>query len=241
MRRLVPLLFGLFFCRALAQNALTADDLVSRNIKARGGMARLAGIKTLRTTYATEEDGKPVQLIEVRKRPNLLRRDITFQGNTIIFAYDGKTAWQSSSQAKGPSPVPAELALELKEEADFDGSMVNYKEKGSTVELVGKEKSGAKGVYNLKATSKEGHVVHVYLDAGNFLEVKETGSYKKAGKPVDYVTLSKDYRPVQGILFPFLVEQKENDEENQVVHVKKIEPNVRIVDSFFTMPATTSR
>src|SRR5579871_3001864 len=205
MRRLLPLLLALLYLPASAQNTPTVDEIIAKNIQARGGMNKLAAIKSIRATYATEEDGKPVKLVELQKRPNKLRRNISIAGKTITFAYDGTTAWQSDSSAKGPRPAPADLALELKEEADFDGSMVNYKEKGSTVELVGKEKSGAKGVYNLKVTSKEGHVVHVYLDAGNFLEVKETGSYKKAGKPVDYVTLSKDYRPVQGILFPFLV------------------------------------
>ena len=137
-------------------------------------------------------------------------------------------------------PAPADLARELKEEADIDGPLVNYKEKSITIELVGKEKLKAKDVYNLKLTLKEGQVRNLYLDARTFLEVKETGSFEEAGKKIDFVNVFKDYRPVQGILFPFLVEAKSGDEENQSTYLKKIELNVPIQDSTFTMPATSS-
>lgn len=234
MRRLFPLLLGLLLLPAYAQNTITADDLAAKNIQARGGTAKLAAIKTLRATYSTEEDGKPVQVIEMQKRPNKLRRNITFGKKIIVYAYDGQTAWQSSG--KSSSAAPADLALELKEEADIDGPLLNYKEKGSKLELVGKEKFNQKDVYNLKITLKEGQVRNIYLDARSFLEVKETGFFEKGGQRVDFVTILKSYRPVQGILFPFVVEQKAGDEENQITYLKKMELNVPIADSIFTMP-----
>jgi outer membrane lipoprotein-sorting protein len=240
MRRLLPLLLALLYLPACAQNPPTVDEIIAKNIRARGGSDKLAAIKTIRATYVTEEDGKPVKLVELQKRPNKLRRNISFTGKMIVFAYDGNTAWQSDSSAKGPTPAPADLALELKEEADIDGSLVNYREKGSTIELVGKEKSDGLDVYNLKISSKEGQVRNVYLDAKTFLEVKETGFWKQADKRVDYVTVLKDYRPVQGVLFPFVVDQKAGDEENQSTYLKKIELNIPVADSLFTMAAASS-
>src|SRR5690242_16531410 len=112
MRRLLLLLFTLSVLRVFAQNTPTADDLAAKNLQARGGKAKVASIHTFRATYATEEDGKPVQLIELQKRPNKLRRNITFAGNKVVFAYDGQTAWQSSG-GKAPAAAPADLALEL--------------------------------------------------------------------------------------------------------------------------------
>jgi hypothetical protein len=228
--------------QSFSQNALSADEVVAKNIQARGGMNKLSGIKTIRATYATEEDGKPVRIEELRKRPEKLRRNLFTGGNKIVFAYDQQTAWQSfSSHGKGPSPAPADLARELKEEADIDGPLVNYKEKGIAIALAGKEKLNAKDVYHLKLTLKEGQVRELYLDARTFLEVKETGSFEEAGKKIDFVNIFKNYRPVQGILFPFLVESKAGDEENQSTYLKKIEINVPIQDSAFTMPAAPSR
>ena len=56
----------------------------------------------------------------------------------------------------------------------MDGPLVNYKDKGSSLELVGKEKLNGRDVYNLTITLKEGQVRNIYLDARTFLEVKET-------------------------------------------------------------------
>src|SRR5437588_656938 len=243
MRRLFPLFLAALLCgQAFSQNTLTADEIIAKNIQARGGLNKLTGIKTMRATYATEEDGKPVRLVELHKRPDKLRRNISFGKTSVIIGYDGQTAWQFfSSRAKAPSPAPADLAQELKEEADFDGSLVNYKEKGVAIELIGKEKLNGKDVYNLKLTLKEGQLRNVYIDARNFLEVKETGSFQNGGKKVDFVILSKDYRPIQGIMFPFVIDQKSGDEENQITRLQKVELNVPIVDSVFAMSAAPSK
>lgn len=239
MHRLSVLLLAvLVYLPASAQNAPTVEEIVAKNIQARGGMSKLAAIKTSRATYATEEDGKPVRLVELHKRPNKLRRDIAFAGNTIVFAYDGNSAWQFDSRGKGATTTPPDLARELKEEADIDGPLVNYKEKGNTIELVGKEKLNGVDVYNLKITLKEGQVRNLYLNGRSFLEVRETGFWEQAGKRVDYVTVYKNYRPVQGVLFPFLIEQKNGDEENQSTYLRKIEVNVPIADSFFDISNT---
>src|SRR6267378_881464 len=198
MRRLFPLLLAVLLCgQAPAQKTPAVDEIIARNIQARGGMNKLAGIKTMRATYTSEEDGKPVRLVELQKRPNKLLRNISFGGNTIIFAYDGDTAWQfSSSGGKGPSPAPADFARELKEEADIDGSLVSYREKGSTIELVGKESLKGTAVYNLRITLKEGQGRNIYLTARSFLEVRETGFFVRAGQKVNFVTVFRDYRPV---------------------------------------------
>src|SRR5947209_18895331 len=123
MHRLL-LIATLISLQAFAQNTPSIDEIVGKNIKARGGMAKLTAVKTLRATYASEEDGKPVRLVELYKRPDKLRRNISTGGNTIVFAYDGASAWQLfSSQKKGPSPAPSDLSQELKEEADIDGHL----------------------------------------------------------------------------------------------------------------------
>src|SRR5689334_3186993 len=148
MRRFFPLLIVALLCSQAESQTLTVDEIVAKNIQARGGMSKLAGIKTIRATYSTEEDGKPVRIQEFRKRSDKLRRNLFTGGKTIVFAYDAQTAWQSFPNHGGPSQAPADLTRELREEADIDGPLVNYKEKGITIELVGKEKFNTKDVYN---------------------------------------------------------------------------------------------
>ncbi|HXG91475.1 MAG TPA: hypothetical protein VNN73_03785 [Blastocatellia bacterium] len=43
---------------------------------------------------------------------------------------------------------------DMQEQADIDGALVDYKEKGHTVELIGKEELESSPVYKLKPTLK---------------------------------------------------------------------------------------
>lgn len=240
MRRVFPLLLAaLLYLPASAQNTLTVDEIVAKVIETRGGMDKLAAIKTIRATYVSEQDGKPVMLVNLLKRPNKFRRDISYAGDTIIYGYDGNSAWQFDSGAKSPTSAPADVAAELKKN-DIDGPLVNYKEKGNKIELIGNEKLGGKDVYNLKATLKDGHSSNIYIDAKSFIEVAEAGFRRRGGKRIDFVTLYKDCRLVQGILFPFLVEQKSSDGESGSLYLKKVEFNVPIPDFQFTSESVSA-
>ena len=75
------------------------------------------------------------------KRPNKSRTEFTVQGMTGMQAYDGKNAWMVMPfmGKKDPEAMPAEGTKLVAEESDFDGPLVDWKEKGHKVELVGKE------------------------------------------------------------------------------------------------------
>ena len=63
----------------------------------------------------------------------------------------------------------------MKNTSDFDGALVDYKAKGNTIELVGKEKLDTKDVYHLKVTMKGGQVQHYFLDADQRDRTQEVG------------------------------------------------------------------
>src|SRR4030095_11103591 len=80
-------------------NQPTVDELVAKNIDAKGGAAALNSLQTLRST------GKllvPVQgqielgYMQIKKRPDQVRTEASLQGMTQIEAYDGKDGWRVS-------------------------------------------------------------------------------------------------------------------------------------------------
>src|SRR3989449_6224931 len=87
----------------------------------------------------------------------------------------------------------------IQEEADIDGPLVDYKQKGNKVELVGKEKMEGTDTYHLKATLKNGDVRNLYLDAGSFLLIKATGKLTRQGTEMEVESTLGDYRDVQGV------------------------------------------
>ena len=93
---------------------------------------------------------------------------------TGITAYDGKTGWKIEpwQGKKDVEPLGEDELKEILEDADFDGPLVHYKEKGNTVEFVGTEPVEGTDAYKLKVTLKNGDVQYYYMDTDYFVPIK---------------------------------------------------------------------
>src|SRR5512146_1692427 len=128
---------------AVPAAAQSVDDIIKKNLDAKGGLAKSQAIKSMRATgKMTIGPGIEAPIVVEQKRPKSVRLDITVQGLTIVQAYDGTTAWilNPMSGRKDPEPAPSEMVKQFEEQADMDGPLVDYKAKGHQVELLGKDK-----------------------------------------------------------------------------------------------------
>jgi outer membrane lipoprotein-sorting protein len=238
---LLTLLSCVVLC--LQASAQTVDELIKKNIEARGGLEKMKAIKTMRITGKAHSEGMNIPLVIQIKRPGLLRADATVQGVSMSRLYDGESAWEISS--RGGSKEPEKLSgydeRETIEIADIDGPLVDYKAKGSKIELVGKEELEATPVYKLKVTLKNGDVKYIYLDAGNYLALKETEKRKEDGSPTDVETLFSNYKAVAGVMIPHSSETRVNGALDEQMTIEKVEVNVPVDDSIFKLPRQNIR
>ena len=95
MRKLLSLALGMI-CSTAAMSAQTADELVGKNLEAKGGVDKIRAIKTLKYSGKFQQGSFTAQVSEEAKAPNNIREMFTVQGMTQIQAYDGKTGWQIS-------------------------------------------------------------------------------------------------------------------------------------------------
>lgn len=221
--------------------AQSADEIIGKNIQARGGADKLKTVQSIKTT-ATMTMGPGMELAGtvIQKRPLLARMEFSLQGMTAVQAYDGKDAWQIMPfmGKKDPELMSAEEAKETEEMADVDGPLVDYKSKGHQVELLGKEKIEGTDAYKLKLTLKNGDVQTIYIDADSFLQIKEVDKRTIRGTETETESSIGDYKEVNGILFPFAVESAiKGTDQKQKITISKIELNVPVDDSIFKMPA----
>lgn len=244
MRKISALLFGcaLFFCTmAFAQ---TADELVNKNIQAHGGLDKLKAIKSVKMTgKMSMEGGLEAPFAFQKKRPDKIRIEFTIQGLTGIQAYDGTTAWQLMpfTGSKDPQKMPEDDKKDIIEQADFDGPLVDYKAKGNTVEYVGKEDVEGTEAHKLKLTLKNGDVRYLFLDPETGLEMKATAMIKREGVEASVDSFFGDYKEVNGIIFPFAIEQKMGGKPGPQFSVEKVEIDVDLADSMFVMPEATTQ
>jgi len=235
--------FGIIAAAVLAPAvwAQTADEIIAKNIQARGGLDKLKSVQTIKST-ATMAMGPGMEApgMLIQKRGNLARLEFTVQGLTAVQAYDGKNAWQIMpfTGKKDPELMSADEAKEVEEMADVDGPLVDYKSKGHQVELLGKEKVEGTDAYKLKVSLKNGDVLTVYIDADSFLTIKEETKRTVRGTEQVVESAIGDYKEVDGLVIPFAIESGvKGSQEREKLTITKIELNVPADDSIFKMPA----
>jgi outer membrane lipoprotein-sorting protein len=218
---------------------LTADQIVQKHIEALGGASRLNALQTLVVTGTASILGQAEAPLTIRiKRPNLMRLEMTFQGQKIVQAFDGMTAWTINPLiGLEPKKSSEEDTRAAQESSDFiGGTLVDYKSKGNTVELVDKEAVEGVAVYKLKITKKSGFVEYDYLDSQTFLPVKTEGKRTQLGTEILYESKIANYKPVEGVLMPFSLSQLVNGRLAMEITVEKMDANVPLDDGVFKIP-----
>jgi len=231
----IALLLAMFCAQSLC---LTLDEIIEKNIEARGGMEKIKSVKTMKMTGKYLMQGMELPFITYHKRPAKFRLESTFQGMTMVQAFDGEIAWTIMPWTGSPDPVelPDIQAKMIEQQADFDGFLIDYKDKEFTVELIGKEDMEGTEVYNLKVTTKEKLTVNIYLDAEYFLELKTTlkGEIEETQLNIDMYY--GNYKEVDGLMMPHSIEWKMAGDIGTHVVMDKTEFGVEIDDSIFVMP-----
>jgi hypothetical protein len=220
--------------------AQTADELIAKNIQAKGGMEKIKAIKTYRLTGKFEGGGGFTAVVTPEgQRPDLIRETFTLQGMTAVQAYDGTAGWQIQpfGGKKDPQLLGEDDLRDLLLDADFDGPLVDYKEKGSTVEYLGHDVVDGDDALRLKITLKNGDIIYDYLDPDTFIEIRREVQQFIRGSVRDRVMGYGSYKPVAGVMFPFSISQgTKNNPDAQTTTVQKIEPNVTIDPADFNLP-----
>ena len=144
-------------------------------------------------------------------RPRKMRLELQFNGQTAIQVFDGANGWKVRpylNRREVESYTPDEMKVASKQ-SDLDGPLVDYAAKGTKVELAGMEKVEDRDTYKLKMTMKDGNAMNVWIDAKTFLETKIEGQPRRLDgiyHPVEIYY--RDYRPVDGLQIPFVLETK---------------------------------
>ena len=230
----------MFVLAAAPAFAQTADELISKHIEARGGQTRLKAIQTIRIERTVAATFNDIDVVIYKKRPNLYRSEQTPEGrrSTTVRGFSD-VAWET---ADGKTTVREGAGpLEQREvDADFDGFLVDYRDKGHAIALEGRQRIGAADVWKLKVTLKSGAVRYVYLDAETLLERRHETTIEVAPNRRVATTITfSDWREIGGVKFPFAVdEERDAAGQTYVVYTRKIEVNVPMEDAIFKMPAS---
>ena len=203
------------------------------------------GNAVLTPAVATADKAETAQQVQLPfalqiKRPNQSRLEIEFAGKTAIQVYDGTQGWKVRPFLNRETVEPF-TAQEAKAAADTDDmieALVDYAAKGTRVELEGVEPVAGHDCYKLKLTMKGERIRHVWIDTQSFLDVKVEGTPRRMdGRMRDVWVYQRDFRPVQGVQMPFLLETAvDGYPGSHKMVIEKVAVNPRLDDALFTKP-----
>lgn len=228
------LLMMIFTSLSFAQ---TVDEILAEHFAAIGQEKQLA-TNTFMTKGKIMQMQFEIPFTSYHKRPMKFRSEAEFQGMKMSSAFDGTVGWSINPMmgSSDPQPMTEEQIEQMKVQADYDGLFYNYKEKGYTVELIGKENVDDIETYVLKLTKPNGDVITSYIDAENFVLLKTKSKIKVQGVDTEAETFYSNYNFVNSILTAHSIETKMNGQTVMNMVLDEITYDVEIPDSMFEMP-----
>ena len=218
----------------------SVDAIVADYVAARGGLTKIRALKTLRQTgriFAGQ--GREALVVREVKPPGRIRVQFTIQGVTAVFASNGTTGWKVSpfEDDMQIKDLPDEVTNEAIDQTDIEGPLVDWKAKGHTVELAGKDTVNGLATYKLKVTLKSGAVRYSYVDVASHFEVRADSTRQVKGHDLQIETTFTDHQKAGGVLFPRRIEisAKGRPQHARVV-VDKVEVNPTLSDALFERP-----
>jgi len=242
IRILAVVLATLWSATAAAQ---TADEIVEKHLTALGGREALGRLRTrvsTGTVTLTTAVGPVSGTIEASaKVPNrsrvLIKLDLTALGAGEIVndqRFDGTTGYVIDT-FNGDRDITGPQLESMRNNA-FPTAWVDYKARGFSIALTGKEAIGGRTAFVLEVMPKTGPVTRAWIDAETLMLVKTTSKAEAPGLgEIEQVTEFSDYRTVDGVKVPFQVKSI-NPAQTVTAVLKEVRHNVELDDASFAKP-----
>lgn len=238
---LILLLFTLGIASEIHASISFADKLIDEHIRALGGYKKIKAIHSLRMTGTYHEGKNTFGTYIEWKRPFFRVVVVGMPDEVYREGFNG-ISWEYAAPTGELKITPgsSDAGKAARRGAEFDESIIDYRQKGHHVEFIGKERIDEKDAYHLRLTLNDGWEKDYYIDADTYLIValRKAMPLHATGPAIESLTMYRDYRPVAGVLYPHSFVER-NTASGQVMNTlewKNIEANVAIDDLEFSPP-----
>ena len=238
MKKSAAFLTVLFLVLGNSLSAQSLDDILKEYFAAIG-QDSLLKTNTQKLTGKMIQTGVEIPFIQMAKRPGKVRVEGTFQDLTFIQTFNGTEGWSLNPfmGVTDPQPMSEDDIKGMRYQADMDGMLWNWKDKGYTVTLEGKEDMEGTSCYKIKLETKEGDTFTYYIDSDSYTMLRTNTKMKVMGNEMESDTYYSNYTMVGGIAVPGKIETKVKDQLVMTLVVDKVELNTDLDDALFEKPS----
>lgn len=220
--------------------AQTADEIIAKYIAATGGdnWKKVEAIRMEATVSADAAAGMAIGWSMTAVRDKAARMEVSVMGMSQVMAAKGDNGWMINpfTGNTDPEPMTADQAKSLLEQADIDGTVIGYKEKGYTVEYLGKEDVEGTEAHKIKVNKGGKKVEYLFYDPKTFYEIKSIQVDEVDGQEVETASMYSNFKEVGGIILPHTMQQMNPMMGATTINITKVELNPMVDMKIFDMP-----
>ncbi len=237
MKKLFSALFALCMVFSINLQAQDLEEILENHFDV-VGQEKLTTINTIKMTGNVVQGGMELPFLMYMSRPLKIKMEISIQGQQMIQAFDGESGWYINPMAGtlDPQDMGPDMVKDMKDQADFDGDLYNYEEKGSSLEFVGTEEAEGTEVYKLKLTKENGDIHNYFIDTETYIVLKTTAKRLIQEVEVESETILGNYQMIDGMAFPFSISTVMSGQVVAEIVITEVVFGVEIEDDFFAKP-----
>jgi outer membrane lipoprotein-sorting protein len=251
-RRLIAfsLLLSALHSAATAANDPRVNEILSKHLEAMGGLTNWSQVESIQLNGTVERDGKTVDVVIIKKRPNQIRATVTLpvpgkedEAMQLIRAHDGKSAWTATRLAGAPEmqkeELPPEAADQLLADAGVMPLLIKFWREGAKLELLNSKTIDGTRRYVVEANPEGTRNKYTfYISDETYLVTHYENDHPENGRTI---TQLNDYNSDHGILIP-MVNVIENEQTGRsVMTTSSIKFGVGIYEDYFSPAMPTAR
>lgn len=238
MKKLFLLLALFLFSNVLySQNV---DEIITNALKAmnKEALDKIPAFIITGSQFVASQ-GEQIPITYKLKRPDKVRIEIEYMGNTIIQAFDGKKAWMVNplTGSKDKRNLPDNAKDQFLQIFDLLTSPLSkYGEEGYKYEYDGKETIGENNYIKVKMTDKENDVITIYIDEVTNWFYKFKSEMEKDGQKNTLEYVFEEKTKVGGAVVPSVIEIKIDGETQMAYNFDEFQIGVELDDKIFEKP-----
>lgn len=234
---------------SVASYAQTADEIIEKYIENTGGKAKWEAIQGMKMSAKLNMQGMELPLEVIQLKDGRQSTSASFQGMEFRQqVFDGTTLWGTNQMTMKAEKSDAESTENFitNLSGDFPSPFLDYKKKGFSVELLGKETVEGSETFKIKLTKKpikvDGqeteNIEFYYFDTENFVPLVVEAEVKSGpGKGMVTQMKMSDYQEVNGLMFAFSTTVGVKGQPGgQTINVTALELDPKVDPTLFAFP-----
>lgn len=215
---------------------------MAKHIEAMGGLDNWDRIESIRLSGTVERDGKTVDIVIVKKRPNQIRATVTVPVSgqrsghmQLIRAHDGTSAWTATRLAGAQETIKTAMtgddAASLLADAGVAPRLIQLWEANEPLKLVGRSQFGGREAFILELSKNGVDVTHRFI-----LDAKSHRTFARETFSAKGSTLTRlsAYEAHAGVYVPTYSEMITQGTSRSIIRIESIETGVGIYPDYFS-------